>query len=366
MDPVSLTLEELMQMDGLALHHLAKKSAGTLTRYQALLGRVLLAIERSGAYLEHGCSGGVHYAVLQLGMPTRKARLLIRVARELENLPYLRYLANFGEIDWSKLREIVRVATAETERAWAQLCRDHRYAEIEDLVARSQRGEIPEDRDVNGGPRSQLRCHFGPEQMALVERGLQVMCQASGRALSMAEAIELLFAEKLAEKPVEEDDELQRVRQEALRDLRWTDVIQADTDPMGPIEIVNPTSRFPSKAQRRKILRRDGYCCGVPGCPNTLWLEVHHIIFYADGGLTRPDNLITLCTRCHKHLHEGHLTIRNDAPHGVCFFNRLGKDVRQQRILETAFWLDHWCGWRGGEYNCRYFRARDSLELDAA
>ncbi|MBX3170463.1 MAG: hypothetical protein KF760_23860 [Candidatus Eremiobacteraeota bacterium] len=57
-DPVSLTLDEVMQIDPLALHHLATKSAGTLTRYQALLGRLLLAIERTGAYLEHGCSGG--------------------------------------------------------------------------------------------------------------------------------------------------------------------------------------------------------------------------------------------------------------------------------------------------------------------
>ncbi|MFN8613771.1 MAG: hypothetical protein U0931_39920, partial [Vulcanimicrobiota bacterium] len=87
MDPVTLTLDEMLQMDALALHHLAKKSTGTLTRYQALLGRLLLAIERTGAYLEHGCSGGVHYAVVQLGLPVKKARLLVRVARELEGLP---------------------------------------------------------------------------------------------------------------------------------------------------------------------------------------------------------------------------------------------------------------------------------------
>lgn len=36
-DAVSLTLDEMIQMDPLALHHLAKKSTGTLTRYRALL-----------------------------------------------------------------------------------------------------------------------------------------------------------------------------------------------------------------------------------------------------------------------------------------------------------------------------------------
>ena len=150
LDPVSLTLDEMMQMDPLALHHLAKKATGTLTRYQALLGRALLAIERTGAYLEHGCSGGVHYAVIQLGLPVKKARLLIRVARQLERLPYLRRLANFGQIEWSKLREIVRVASPESEREWARLCEDHSYAEIEDLVARSHFGEISRARGIRG------------------------------------------------------------------------------------------------------------------------------------------------------------------------------------------------------------------------
>ncbi|MFN8610898.1 MAG: HNH endonuclease signature motif containing protein [Vulcanimicrobiota bacterium] len=357
LDPVSLTLEELMQMDALALHHLAKKSAGTLTRYQALLGRLLLAIERTGAHLEHGCSGGVHYAVMQLGLPVKKARLLIRVARELEGLPYLRYLANAGEIEWSKLREIVRVATPESERDWAQLCSDRTYAEIEDLVARSQWGEIPDDQQVRNGPRSELRCRFDPDQMAVLERGLQAMCQQAGRALSMAEAIEMLFAEKLSERPVD-DKQLERVRQAALKDLRWTDVIGAETESVG-VEIVNPKSRVPSKAQRRAILRRDGYCCAVPGCPNTLWLEVHHIIFYADGGLTKPENLITICSKCHKNVHEGRLKILGDAPRGARFLNEFGRDIRQERTLETAFWLDIWCGWRGTEFDRRYLRLRE-------
>lgn len=363
LDPVSLTLDEMMQMDPLALHHLAKKSGGTLTRYRALLGRLLLAIERTGAYLDHGCSGGVHYAVIQLGLPLKKARLLIRVARELENLPYLRHQANTGEIEWSKLREIVRVATAETEHDWARLCRDHTYAEIESLVARSQWGEIPTDQSVLPGPRSQLRCHFDPDQMAVLERGLQAMCQRTGRALSMAEAIELLFAEKLAERLIDED-QLEKVRQEAIKDLQWTDLINADTESAGgtpAVEIVNPKSRVPSKAQRRKILRRDAYCCSVPGCPNTLWLEVHHIIFYADGGLTRPENLVTICSKCHKNVHEGRLTIQGNAPHGARFLDQFGRDIRRERTLDMAFWLDIWCGWRGSIENNRYRRARETI-----
>lgn len=363
-DPVTLTLEELMRMDSHALHQLAKKSAGTLTRYRAFLGRLLLAIERTDAYLDHGCSGGVHYAVVQLGFPVRKARALLLVSRELEALPLLRHLANHGEIEWSKLREIVRVATPETERCWAQLCHDHSYAEIENMVARCRRGDLPPERPTTSlAARSELRCHFEPDQMAVLERGLQLMCQLSGRVISMAEAIELLFAEKLAERPVDEL-QLQRVRRRATKDLRWIDLINAETEKCpdnSEIEIVNPHSRIPTPAQRRKLLRRDGHRCSVPGCQNTIWLDVHHIIHYADGGLTIPENLITLCCKCHKNVHENHLKIVGRAPHGVRFLNREGKDIRIERTLDIAYWCDIWCGWRGTRWDSRYQRAREAL-----
>ena len=362
-DPAALTLDEILRIDSHALHQLAKKTAGTLTRYRALLGRLLLAIHRTDAYLEHGCSSGVHYAVVQLGLPVKEARRLVLVSRELEALPYLRMLANEGQIDWSKLREIVRVATAETEREWADLCGNHTYAEIENLVARSQRGEIPPDQPTANGPRSVVNLCFEPDQMTVVQRGLQLMCQLSGRRLSMTEAIELVFAEKLAEQPLDEE-QLERVRQAAAKALQWTDVIQADTEtcPGNPeIVIVNPKSRVPTRAQRGKILRRDGYRCAVPGCQNTLWLHVHHIIYYADGGLTAADNLITLCTKCHKNVHENRLTITGSAPCGLRFLTQTGKDIRQELTLDIAFWLDIWCGWRGSEDGGRYFRAREAL-----
>ena len=118
----------------------------------------------------------------------------------------------------------------------------------------------------------------------------------------------------------------------------------------------------PSKARRRAILRRDGYCCAVPGCPNTLWLEVHHMIFYANGGLTRPENLITICSKCHKNVHEGRLVIHGNAPHGARFLNEWGRDLRVERTLDTAYWLDIWCGWRGTTLDRRYHRAREFRE----
>ena len=60
-------------------------------------------------------------------------------------------------------------------------------------------------------------------------------------------------------------------------------------------------------------------------------------------------------------MHEGRLQILGNAPHGARFLNQFGKDMRRERTLEMAFWLDIWCGWRGSEEATRYLHARDQL-----
>jgi hypothetical protein len=62
---------------------------------------------------------------------------------------------------------------------------------------------------------------------------------------------------------------------------------------------------------RRMIEHRDRGC-RVPGCPNRR-VDVHHILPWAEGGATDPDNLVSLCRRHHRLLHLGKLTITGNA-----------------------------------------------------
>lgn len=57
------------------------------------------------------------------------------------------------------------------------------------------------------------------------------------------------------------------------------------------------------------VLSRDGHKCqsGKKGCSTKL--EVHHIIYQSQGGSNAPENLITLCSKHHKALHSGKLTL---------------------------------------------------------
>jgi RNA-directed DNA polymerase len=49
---------------------------------------------------------------------------------------------------------------------------------------------------------------------------------------------------------------------------------------------------------RRPVLERDGYCCAQ--CGSTTDLAIHHIQARKDGGSDEQDNLITLCSECHR------------------------------------------------------------------
>lgn len=119
----------------------------------------------------------------------------------------------------------------------------------------------------------------------------------------------------------------------------------------------NPHNRLATRAQRREILRRDGWCCSTPGCPHKIWLHIHHLIPYAKGGLTNATNLLGLCVACHTNLHKGHLAIRQLPDGSLLFTDPQGESIGKQADLELAGWLDFWQGWRGREQDSHKGRA---------
>ena len=54
---------------------------------------------------------------------------------------------------------------------------------------------------------------------------------------------------------------------------------------------------------REYVLHRDGHKCQNPDCKckdnKEQILKVHHIVYRSKGGTDRPENLITLCSKCH-------------------------------------------------------------------
>ena len=61
---------------------------------------------------------------------------------------------------------------------------------------------------------------------------------------------------------------------------------------------------------REYVLHRDGHKCQADKTGCTKRLEVHHIKFKSQGGSNAPNNLLTLCSKHHKQLHEGKLNLK--------------------------------------------------------
>ena len=113
--------------------------------------------------------------------------------------------------------------------------------------------------------------------------------------------------------------------------------------------LFNPRARKATVAQRREILRRDGYCCRTPGCPHRMWLQLHHTVFFSRCGKTVRQNLVPLCFRCHTNVHAGRLKITGNADGTLTFTDAQGSNLDYVHALGIAEWLNFWVGWTGGE-----------------
>ena len=76
----------------------------------------------------------------------------------------------------------------------------------------------------------------------------------------------------------------------------------------GSVLDVGRKTRTIPPALRRALLARDRQC-RFPGC-NARRCDAHHVEHWADGGATRLDNLVLLCRRHHRAVHEEGFTMR--------------------------------------------------------
>ena len=84
-------------------------------------------------------------------------------------------------------------------------------------------------------------------------------------------------------------------------------IVTALTDNGEPLSI-GRSSRAITTAIKRALNIRDRFCV-FPGCDCHLHLEAHHIVHWANGGITSLDNLINVCHWHHKLLHEGQYSV---------------------------------------------------------
>jgi len=105
---------------------------------------------------------------------------------------------------------------------------------------------------------------------------------------------------------------------------------------------------------RRRVMRRDGGRCRVPGCGHAVFVDVHHLELRSEGGGNTLENLVTLCTAHHRATHRGQLFVEGlasgvlifrhadgtpygalPAPHSVETFAKVFRALTQMGFRET-------------------------------
>jgi hypothetical protein len=109
----------------------------------------LCEAERLSVHVQAGYASLREYAERMLGLSARQTEERLRVGRAFGDLPELEHALRTGELCWSVVRELTRVATAHSERAWIRWSRGRRAQEVERAVAERQAGDGP---DTAGDP----------------------------------------------------------------------------------------------------------------------------------------------------------------------------------------------------------------------
>ncbi len=190
-----------------------KQVARSLAVSKLRTGQVILAMEQTGLPGRLGYKNALHYFKLA-GTRYVEARECRRVAKGCEELPILRQAAEAGRVGWTQLREVVRVASPQTEADWVEKCREHTSKQIHEMVKASKGGKIPPVSKPTDGP-VQLRMTLSAGMKVLLERVASELSDRAGRALSLRQVVECLLAQHLTGHPFPGEEGWNRLLEEA-------------------------------------------------------------------------------------------------------------------------------------------------------
>ena len=338
-------------------------------------------------WAEAGAKSCAEWLSWRVGMDLGAAREHVRVARALPDLPRVRAAFARGELSYSKVRALTRVATPQTEerlltastampaahverlvRAWRQVDRN---AENRQAAHRQKTRSLSVYQDADG--MYIIHGRLTPEAGAVLRRALEACCDQ-------------MYAQARVNDPEGDPPSLEQRQADALgmlaeaalhHDLdpgapgeRYQIVVHVDApvlaDPDRPgqsvlegghhvsaetsrrlacdasrvvmrhhsdgraTEVGARTRTIPA-ALRRALQHRDRGC-RFPGC-GLRFTQGHHIQHWAAGGPTTLSNLVLLCRRHHRSVHEDGFQVQRLGDGEVEFLRPDGRMLPQAPVL---------------------------------
>jgi hypothetical protein len=286
---------------------------------EAEIGRWLHYAMRAAVPAWLGYSSIREYAERLFGFTPRQTTERLRVAEVLEALPLTARALADGELCWSAVRELTRVATAETEADWLAAARGRSAHCVEQMVRGHALGDRPGDPANRHALDKVLRFELSPEVYATVQEALTKVRRPAGGRLDDAEAL-LAMARHVLGGPRDEGRSSYQVAittcpscergfQQARGGLvelgpEAVEMARCDAQHIGDTHagpLARPQSRRAKQSIapriRRTVLRRAGGCCEVSGCKNSVFVDIHHSKLRSEGGSDDPTFLLVSLRR---------------------------------------------------------------------
>jgi len=321
--------------------------------YQLLL--LIRQFDERAGWLKWGlanCAEWLHY---RCDLSMNAAREKVRVAHALKTLPNIAAAFASGGLSYSKVRAMTRVSGRQNESELLSFALRTTTARVEERCRELKMGTAG---SFDGAQRAfanrSLRVHRNAERgtmtitvelpMETGELVAKALDKARDDAVSSVEFIDESWSARQADALVamsrdylsgnsgqpgsRSDDYLVTIHVdqsalacgngrsslplESVKRLCCDGhavVIGEDADGE-PLNIGRKTRTVPT-AIKRALQARDR-SCAFPGCHHQRFVDAHHIQHWSAGGETSLDNLVLLCSRHHKLVHEGGYTIQRD------------------------------------------------------
>jgi hypothetical protein len=405
------TKEESTGVAELSTECLEERIVDLAARIAAATCRWLMLVaefDRRDAHEEWGFAYCATWLAWRCSIAPRSAREHVRVARALQELDLIREAMERGELTYSKVRVLTRVATPDLEEDLVELARQATAAQLERIARAYGRAMNAEDEqriferryltyewesDGSLSIRGSLTAEDGAVLLRALEAGRETIRdgleQLDGsaepphdaivgslfsrdvgdrRAPVNADALVLMADSLLVQGPAsrpsgERAQVVVHVDAEALAgdeagpkrcELEDGAPISPETarrlscdasrvtmvdGPAGPYSSGRKSRTVPT-AMRRELTARDGGC-RFPGCTHRRWVDDHHIQHWAKGGETTPENLVQLCRRHHRLVHEGGFTVERRSNGEFVFRNPHGLVMDVSPSLSTQRGAPH-------------------------
>jgi len=339
--------------------------AGHLNAGNARFLSLIAELDRRNGWAEWGVKSCAHWLNWKCGIELGAAREKLRVAHALERLPRIAESMTSGQLSYSKVRAMTRVADETNEDYFLNVGLHGTACHVEKLVQSYRRTK--ESQELSREARQQanrsllwfhdddgslvIRARIPAEIGALFRMALEAAEDSlpqenvpAGTSLDSVQpqrsrrvdALALMAESFLASGPQEltggdRQQVVLHVEAETLKhdhaglcELEHGPAMAAETarrlacdaslisiieNERGEPLNVGRKSRTIPPAIRRALNSRDKGC-RFPGCSFTRYVDGHHVRHWAHGGETKLSNLVTLCRFHHRQVHEGKVEVQ--------------------------------------------------------